>query len=145
MTATTLITILTGMLAVGFAHIARKTLFDYIDMGDLYRKAKESAIGSAIVFAGICLVMFGLLGLFGNQVRAETISNQMVTNQWDYKTFKRVGATTGKTLVAGVPWATDISRRTGVSVTIPENSYELLPLVRKEQERLWSSHPNQLA
>jgi hypothetical protein len=72
MTVTMLQYLAIGFIAVGFAHLTRKALFDYLNMKELYEKAKESAVGSAIVFAGVCIVVFGLLGLFGNQARAET-------------------------------------------------------------------------
>lgn len=63
----------TPVVAVFFAHWARKALFDYLDMSQLYRKAKETATGSGLVFLGICLVIFGLLGLFGSQVYAQDV------------------------------------------------------------------------
>jgi hypothetical protein len=65
-----LVSLMIGIVAVAFAHVCRKGLFDYLDMKELYDKAKESSIGAGIVFLGICLVLFGLLGLFGNQARA---------------------------------------------------------------------------
>jgi len=74
LTATLAAQLATPIIAVWFAHLARKALFDYADMGDLYEKAKESAIGSAIIFASMCAVIFGLLGLFGNQVRAQDVN-----------------------------------------------------------------------
>ena len=64
----------TPVIAVAFAHLARKALFDYIDMGNLYRKAKETATGSGLTFLGICIVIFGLLGLFGSQVYAQDVT-----------------------------------------------------------------------
>ena len=63
----------TPVIAVFFAHLARKALFDYLDMGQLYKKAKETATGSGLVFLGICIVVFGLLGLFGTQVNAQEV------------------------------------------------------------------------
>lgn len=66
-------TLATPVIAVFFAHLARKALFDYLDMGQLYRKAKETATGAGLIFLGICLVMFGLLGLFGSQVYAQDV------------------------------------------------------------------------
>ncbi len=63
----------TPVVAVLFAHFARKALFDYLDMGQLYRKAKETATGSGLVFLGVCIVVFGLLGLFGTQVNAQEV------------------------------------------------------------------------
>jgi hypothetical protein len=61
------------VVAVWFAYIARKALFDYLDMGELFEKAKQSTVGAAIVFLGICVVFFGLLGLFGNSARAQDV------------------------------------------------------------------------
>ena len=61
----------TPVIAVWFAHLARKALFDYADMLAIYNKAKESAVGAAIIFASMCAIIFALLGLFGNQVKAE--------------------------------------------------------------------------
>jgi hypothetical protein len=61
------------VVAVWFAYLARKALFDYIDMGELLDKAKQSTVGAAISFLAICLVFFGLLGLFGNSARAQDV------------------------------------------------------------------------
>ena len=61
----------TPVIAVWFAHLARKALFDYADMQEMYNKAKSSALGAAIIFASMCLVLFALLGLLGQQVKAE--------------------------------------------------------------------------
>jgi len=63
----------TPVLAVTFAFIARKALLDYTDVEAIYKKAKETATGAGLVFLGICVLMFGLLGLFGNQVNAQEV------------------------------------------------------------------------
>lgn len=63
----------TPVIAVFFAHWARKALFDYIDMGVLYKKSKETATGAGLTFIGICIVIFGLLSLFGSQVYAQDV------------------------------------------------------------------------
>jgi len=63
----------TPVIAVLFAHLARKALFDYLDMGVLYRKAKETATGAGLAFVGLCIVIFGLLTLFGSQVYAQDV------------------------------------------------------------------------
>lgn len=73
LTLTFLAQLATPVIAVWFAHLARKALFDYLDMGELWEKAKESATGSGLVFLGICIVIFGLLGLFGSQVYAQDV------------------------------------------------------------------------
>lgn len=59
----------TPVIAVWFAHLARVALFDYLDLQELINKAKESAVGAGVVFAGISLIIYGLLGLFGAQLR----------------------------------------------------------------------------
>ncbi len=63
----------TPVIAVWFAHLARKALFDYLDMGTLLKKAKETATGAGLAFLGVCIVIFGLLGLFGSQVYAQDV------------------------------------------------------------------------
>lgn len=67
-------TLATPVIAVFFSHLARKALFDYIDMGTLYRKAKETATGAGLTFLGICIVIFGLFGLFGSKVSAQEVT-----------------------------------------------------------------------
>lgn len=69
-TATLAAQLATPIVAVWFAHLARKALFDYVDMYELIQKAKESSVGAAVIFGSICLIIYGLLGLFGGQVRA---------------------------------------------------------------------------
>ena len=70
LTTTLIAQLATPVIAVWFAHLARKALFDYTDMLELYNKAKQSTLGAAILFASMCLIIFSLLGLFGNQVKA---------------------------------------------------------------------------
>lgn len=65
----------TPVLAVTFAFMARKALLDYLDVESLYKKAKETATGAGLVFLGVCILMFGLLGLFGNQVNAQPVES----------------------------------------------------------------------
>jgi hypothetical protein len=69
----------TPVIAVLFAHLARKALFDYLDMGTIYKKAKETATGAGLTFLGICIVIFGLLSLFGAQVYAQDVRTYIPT------------------------------------------------------------------
>lgn len=63
------------VVAVWFSYLARHALFDYLDLEVLYNKARETATGSAIVFAGVCIVVFGLLGLFGTNAKAQDVTS----------------------------------------------------------------------
>lgn len=84
MTATLAAQLATPVIAVFFAHIARKALFDYLDMETIYDKARQTATGAAIVFASICLLLFALLGLFGNQVKAQDVSTYIPQQAYTY-------------------------------------------------------------
>ena len=60
-----LLTVLSGSLAVGFAHSARKSLYDYIDIQSYAEKAQQNSIGAGLVVLAMSIVMYGLLNLFG--------------------------------------------------------------------------------
>ena len=62
------------IVAVWFSYLTRVALFDYLDMEELYTKAKGSAAGAGLSFIGVCIVVFGLLGLFGSSARAADVS-----------------------------------------------------------------------
>jgi hypothetical protein len=64
----------TPIVAVWFAHLARRALFDYADMEALMKKARETATGAGLTFLGLCLIIYGLLSLFGSQVYAQPVS-----------------------------------------------------------------------
>jgi hypothetical protein len=69
-----LIYLTTPILVVLAGHWLRKLLFPYVDMGELYEVAKESAIGSAITFLGMCLFVMAIYGLFGPSARAQDVN-----------------------------------------------------------------------
>lgn len=74
------------VLAVGVAHLARKALFDYFDMGETIRKACETPEGSSRVVLAVCIVLAALLLLFGNQVHAAAldVKNDIPANAKTY-------------------------------------------------------------
>lgn len=74
----------TPVIAVLFAHLGRKALFDYLDLATLLKKARETATGAGLAFLGICIVVFGLLGLFGNQVNAQPVTTYIPTQAYTY-------------------------------------------------------------
>lgn len=67
-----LLSLVTPILALAFAHLARKALFDYpeADMQKLLQKCTESPVGAGLAFLGLCLVLYGTMGLFGKSVNA---------------------------------------------------------------------------
>lgn len=65
-----LLALVTPIIAVAFAHLARRGLFDYLDMSEFADRAKQSPIGAGLVFLGTCVVISALLGLFGRSAHA---------------------------------------------------------------------------
>ena len=72
--------LLTPLLAVAFAHLARRGLFDYLDMQAVAKKATEAPTGAGLVWLGVCVVIFGLLMLFGRSAHAQPIP----ARAWQY-------------------------------------------------------------
>lgn len=73
-----LMSIAVGLLAVLFAHLARKALHDYpeADMRRLFGKAGEHPIGAGLALVALAIILSGLLGLFGRAAHASTIPAQ---------------------------------------------------------------------
>lgn len=77
MTAIFGVGLISTLLAVLLAHLARKALFDYLDLQALAEKAKESPEGAGRVFMGVCVVLAALLLLFGGAARAQVPTQAM--------------------------------------------------------------------
>lgn len=62
-----------GVVAVAFAHLARKALMDYpeADMRTLFRLARGSATGAGLALIAQAIIVLGLLFLFGGNARAD--------------------------------------------------------------------------
>ena len=75
-TSMLLLSIVTPVIAVLFAHMARKALFDYpeADAQNLFGKAKESPVGAGLALVAMAIVLAALLGLFGRSAQAQTLS-----------------------------------------------------------------------
>lgn len=67
-----LLQIATGLVAVGFAHMARKGLHDYpeADMRKMFARAGEHPIGAGLALIALSIVLSALLGLFGRAAHA---------------------------------------------------------------------------
>ncbi len=70
-----LLTLVTPLLAVAFAHLARKALHDYpeADARRLFAKAGEHPIGAGLALVAMAIVAYGLLALFGGAARAQDV------------------------------------------------------------------------
>ena len=51
----TIVILSKSILYVAVLHVTRKALFDYIDLGDLYDKAKETPQGAGLAIVGVGL------------------------------------------------------------------------------------------
>lgn len=79
-----LIYVTTPILVVLLGHWLRKLLFPYVDMGDLYDRAKESSVGSAITFLGMCVMVFAIYGLFGPSARAQDVTTYIPVQAYNH-------------------------------------------------------------
>lgn len=75
-TSMLVLSLATPILAVAFAHLARRGLFDYLDLKKVADRAQEHPIGAGLVFLGACIVIYGLLGLFGRSANAAEVPVQ---------------------------------------------------------------------
>ena len=68
-----LLALVVPLLAVAFAHVARKALHDYpeADMRSLFAKAGESPIGAGLALVALAILASALLGLFGRSAHAQ--------------------------------------------------------------------------
>lgn len=79
-----LLSVSTGLVAVAMAHLSRKALFDYLDMGEIMRKAIQESTGAGLVFLGLCLVIFGLLGVFSSKAHAQDVRTVIPARAMQY-------------------------------------------------------------
>lgn len=70
-----LLSLVTPLLAVAFAHLARKALHDYpeADARKLFAKASEEPTGSGLALVALAIVIYGLLALFGSVAKAQDV------------------------------------------------------------------------
>lgn len=74
-TSMLVLSLVTPILAVAFAHLARKAMHDYpeADARSLFSKAGEHPIGAGLALIALAIVAYGLLGLFGSIARAQDV------------------------------------------------------------------------
>ncbi len=78
-----------GLIAVAASHFSRKGLFDYLDMKVLADRACETPQGAGLVFVGVCIVLYGLLGVFGPRAHAQDIRTYVPPQAVPYLTVLR--------------------------------------------------------
>jgi hypothetical protein len=71
-TGMVLLGLATPIIAIAFAHLARKALFDYkaADMERLFTEAAKSPVGAGLALIALAMVLNGMLGLFGKSAHA---------------------------------------------------------------------------
>lgn len=74
----------TPILVILIAHYLRKFLFPYVDMGDLYDEAKKSSVGAGLVFVGMSIVIYSLMGLFGPSARAQDVNTYIPVQAYNH-------------------------------------------------------------
>lgn len=74
-TAMLMLSLVTPIIAVAFAHLARKALHDYpeADARRLFDKARESAHGAGLALVALSIVFLGLMILFSGVARAQDV------------------------------------------------------------------------
>ena len=59
-TVSTLIILLTSILYIGLLHLGRKSLMDYIDLEQYFKKALSSSEGSGLAIIGVGAMMIAI-------------------------------------------------------------------------------------
>lgn len=59
-TLSTLIILVTSILFIGLLHLARKALFDYLDLETFAKKALNDSVGAGLIFLGVCVAMLAI-------------------------------------------------------------------------------------
>lgn len=59
-TLTILIVLVSSVLYVGFLHLSRRALIDYIDLSKLFGKAAQTPEGAGLAIVGVGLIMISI-------------------------------------------------------------------------------------
>lgn len=59
-TVSTLIVLLTSILYIGLLHLGRKSIMDYIDLEQYFKKALSSSEGSGLAIIGVGIMMVAI-------------------------------------------------------------------------------------
>lgn len=82
-----LLSMVTPLLAVGFAHLARKAMFDFgdADSENLFKSAGREPTGAGLALIALAIVIYGLLGLFGGRAHAQDVNSYIPTQASQYR------------------------------------------------------------
>lgn len=86
-----LLSTVTPIIALLFAHLARKALFDYpeADAQRLFSKAVEGSTGAGLALVALSIVIYGLLGLFGSKAHAQDVRTYIPAQAENYRGMLR--------------------------------------------------------
>ncbi len=56
----TIIVLLASVMYVGFLHLSRKALFDYLDFQEIAERAKQTSIGAGLLAVAISIAMVAI-------------------------------------------------------------------------------------
>lgn len=59
-TLTILIVLVSSVLYVGFLHLSRRALMDYLDLSKFFAKAQQSPEGAGLAIVGVGLIMISI-------------------------------------------------------------------------------------
>ena len=81
-----MLSLVTPLIAVAFAHLARKALHDYpeADAKILFWRAAQSPTGAGLALVALSIVLFGLLGLFGRAAHAQDVRSFVPAGAYAY-------------------------------------------------------------
>jgi hypothetical protein len=75
-----------AFVVVGLSHWVRRAYFDYpeADLRTLFKKAREEPTGAGLALVAVAIFLFGVLMLFGGQVRAQDVRTYMPAQARQY-------------------------------------------------------------
>jgi hypothetical protein len=73
-----LTTLLTGSIALAYAHLLRKTMLDYLDLREYVLAAKGEPVAAGLVVLAVAILLVGLLHLFGGLMHDFSSANSVL-------------------------------------------------------------------
>jgi hypothetical protein len=74
----------TPIIGVWFAYLSRKALMPYVDMEQIIKDVGDNPIGKSIIFLGVCIIFYALVGLFTSQLQVANAQPVIPKNATTY-------------------------------------------------------------